>query len=205
MKPKLKVQVTKNYRLFVRSADNRDTDLKKHRKLIKSMKLYGFLSWFPIVCVRGEKGELIVKDGQHRLQIAESMGLPVYWTEAAEDFDIATERRITPRPWSSRSRTRFPLARRRRCWLDARDLQACRMPSSTGGSGSRIARGLTRWPASTAPWSRCSRRSRAQGLSRRAWRSAESRHLTRSADSVRVRVPRQADSILHARRLPSDA
>lgn len=84
-----KVEVTTNYRLFYRSVDNRPTDIKKHGKLVASMKKYGFLSCFPIVCFRNSKGQLIVKDGQHRLMIAEDLGLPVYWIEEEVDFDIA--------------------------------------------------------------------------------------------------------------------
>lgn len=84
-----KISVTKNYRLFVRSDDNRPSDLKKHRKLIESMKMYGFLSCFPIVCTRDSKGNLVVKDGQHRLMIAETLGLSVYYVEESVDFDVA--------------------------------------------------------------------------------------------------------------------
>jgi len=87
---KVNIQATKNYSLFTRSADNRPTDLKKHKKLMESMRKYGFLRSFPIVCVRDAKGRLVVKDGQHRLMIAESLGLTVYWVEEAVDFDIAT-------------------------------------------------------------------------------------------------------------------
>lgn len=84
-----KIQATKNYRLFQKSEDNRPTDLKKHKKLIESMRLYGFLKCFPIVVSRDSDGKLIVKDGQHRLAVAEMLGLTVYWIEEETDFDIA--------------------------------------------------------------------------------------------------------------------
>jgi hypothetical protein len=84
-----KIQSTKNYALFSRSEDNRPTDLKRHRRLLLSMEKYGFLPSFPIVCFRDPKGNLTVKDGQHRLQIAEKLGLTVHWIEEAIDFDIA--------------------------------------------------------------------------------------------------------------------
>ena len=84
-----KIQMTKNYRLFHKSADNRPTDLKKHKKLIDSMRMYGFLKCFPIVVMRDKDGKLIVKDGQHRLAVAEMLGLTVYWIEEETDFDIA--------------------------------------------------------------------------------------------------------------------
>lgn len=84
-----KLNVTKDYRIFKRSEENRVTDIRRHRKLERSMKQYGFLKSFPISCHRLESGGLVVKDGQHRLAIAETLGLPVYWVEEVVDFDIA--------------------------------------------------------------------------------------------------------------------
>lgn len=96
-----KIQATKNYRMFERSSDNRPMDIKKHRKLEQSMKTYGFLQCFPIVVRRNEKGKLIIKDGQHRLSIAESLNLTVYWVEEEVDFDIA-EINSTSKTWQLR-------------------------------------------------------------------------------------------------------
>lgn len=93
-----KVNVTKDYRLFTRSSENRNLCPKKHKKLEQSMKQYGFLPCFPIVVFRGANGKLIVKDGQHRLAIAETLGLPVHWIEETIDFDIATIN-CTSRVW----------------------------------------------------------------------------------------------------------
>lgn len=85
-----KIQATKNYRLFtIHIGENRKLDLKKHRRLLESMKLYGFLKEFPIVCTRDAKGNLFVKDGQHRLAIAESLGLTVFWVLASKEWDVA--------------------------------------------------------------------------------------------------------------------
>ena len=84
-----KIQQTKNYRLFIRNPENRPTDARKHRKLRESLQRYGFLRCFPVV-VRREDDKLIVKDGQHRLMIAETLGIPVWWVEEEVDFDIAT-------------------------------------------------------------------------------------------------------------------
>jgi hypothetical protein len=84
-----KVQVTKNYRLFIRSQDNRPVDEKKHRRLRHSMSQYGFLEAFPIVCVRDSDKHLVVKDGQHRLMFAETLGLPVYYIVTAQQFSTA--------------------------------------------------------------------------------------------------------------------
>lgn len=93
-----KIQATKNYRMFTRSEDNRPTDMARHKRLFESMKEYGFLPCFPIVCRRDGNGDLIVKDGQHRLMIAESLGIAVHWVEEEIDFNIATIN-TTSRVW----------------------------------------------------------------------------------------------------------
>lgn len=87
--PNRKISITKDYRMFGRSDENRPLNVKKHRKLELSLKEYGFLPSFPVVCHRDNKGKLIVKDGQHRLAIAETLGLPVPWIEEPIDFDVA--------------------------------------------------------------------------------------------------------------------
>jgi hypothetical protein len=84
----LKINSTKNYRLFTRSSDNRDTNPGRRRRLKLSMQKYGFLPYFPIVCKRVD-GKLVVMEGQHRLAIAETLGIAVHWVEADKDFDIA--------------------------------------------------------------------------------------------------------------------
>lgn len=84
-----KINATKDYSIFNRGPENRPTDVKKRRRLIESMKEYGFLPCFPVVCYRDSKKHLIVKDGQHRLAIAEMLGLTVYWVEESYDFDPA--------------------------------------------------------------------------------------------------------------------
>lgn len=85
-----KIESTRNYRMFHNnSGENRPLNLKGHKKLVESMKKYGFLQSFPIVVARDGQGRLVVKDGQHRLTIAESLGLPVYWVEDTANFDVA--------------------------------------------------------------------------------------------------------------------
>jgi hypothetical protein len=96
-----KITATKNYRLFARSEDNRNLDLRKHKKLYDSMKEYGFLACFPVVVVRDAKGGLVVKDGQHRVAIAEELQLPVYYVEETVDFDVALVN-STPKGWTLR-------------------------------------------------------------------------------------------------------
>lgn len=85
-----KILNTRNYRMFERhSGENRPLDIKKHKGLMESMKKYGFLEVFPIVVYRNGSDQLIVKDGQHRLAIAETLGLPVFYVEDKTDFDVA--------------------------------------------------------------------------------------------------------------------
>lgn len=84
-----KINITKDYRLFGRTTENRPLNVRKHRKLEQSLKEYGFLPSFPVVCFRDVKGKLVIKDGQHRLAIAETLGLAVPWVEETVDFDIA--------------------------------------------------------------------------------------------------------------------
>lgn len=96
-----KIQSTRNYRMFQRSDKNRETNLKKHKKLVESMKKYGFLSSFPIVVSRTKAGDLVIEDGQHRAIVAENLGLPIYWVEEDVEFDIA-EINSTAKTWGLR-------------------------------------------------------------------------------------------------------
>lgn len=94
-----KILNTRNYRLFeTSSGENRPLDIKKHRKLEESMKKYGFLEVFPIVVHRNGNDRLVVKDGQHRLAVAEKLGLTVYYVEDKANFDVA-EVNIATKLW----------------------------------------------------------------------------------------------------------
>lgn len=95
------ITTTKNYRLFKIDSENRALDLPKHRKLKESLKQYGFLRSFPVVCSRDEEGHLVVKDGQHRLAYAEELGLPVHYVVEEVEFDIAVVN-CTPKGWALR-------------------------------------------------------------------------------------------------------
>jgi hypothetical protein len=97
-----KLQVTKNYRLFSRSIDNRPLSEKNHKKLLRSMQRNGFLPCFPLACVREPNGNLIVYDGQHRLAYAETLGLPVYFVVLDKPFDIA-EVNCAQEKWNTRN------------------------------------------------------------------------------------------------------
>jgi hypothetical protein len=53
------------------------------------MTAYGFLRGYPIICHRDDSKKLVVKDGQHRLAVAEELGLTVHYIVEDVDFDIA--------------------------------------------------------------------------------------------------------------------
>lgn len=95
------ITTTTNYRLFRNDAENRALDLGKHGNLRDSMKKYGFLRSFPAVCQRNGTKQLVVKDGQHRIAIAEELGLPVHYVVEEQEFDIAVVN-STPKTWSLR-------------------------------------------------------------------------------------------------------
>jgi hypothetical protein len=85
----IRIQQTTNYRLFERhSNENRPEDVKKHRKLLESMRLYGFLPYFPIVVER-KGNHFVIKDGQHRAIFAEQLKQPIFYVVTEEDFSVA--------------------------------------------------------------------------------------------------------------------
>lgn len=71
---------TTNYRVFSFSNENRPVKLNgaKRKVLRRSMQKYGWLPAYPMMCAR-IGGKLVVKDGQHRLALAEELGIPVYY------------------------------------------------------------------------------------------------------------------------------
>lgn len=95
------INSTKNYGQFVRSEENRPVDLSSHKKLLESMKEYGFIPEFPIVCTRDSDNRLIIKDGQHRLAIATHLGIPVFWAESDVQFDTA-KINCTAKTWQAK-------------------------------------------------------------------------------------------------------
>lgn len=66
---------TKSYEIFKQIVSNRETDPAHVRKLVKSIQANNLLHLNPIIVT--EKMEVI--DGQHRLEAAELLNLPVYF------------------------------------------------------------------------------------------------------------------------------
>ena len=83
------VHVTKNYSLFTRPVGNRAVSLagRRRKMLAESMKRHGFLPCFPIIAVK-KNGKLVIQDGQHRLAIAQGLGIPVYYMVTNVELNI---------------------------------------------------------------------------------------------------------------------
>lgn len=100
------IKTTSNYSLFKLSRENRAVDLKKHRRLLRSMQKYGFIQDFPMVTTRDPAdGLLEIREGQHRFTFAVQLGIPVHYVETNTEFDIA-EINTTPKAWSTEDHAR---------------------------------------------------------------------------------------------------
>lgn len=82
------IKKTKNYSDFVFDPRNRPINLKKHRRLKKSMQRKGFMYNYPISVVTNGSGKKQVEDGQHRFCIAKELGLPIYYVEVEDRLDL---------------------------------------------------------------------------------------------------------------------
>jgi hypothetical protein len=72
-----KLQMTRNYSLFVMSRLNRP--LHDRAALLQSMKLYGFMPSKPIHVRRLPDGKLEIQAGHHRFETAKELNIPVYY------------------------------------------------------------------------------------------------------------------------------
>lgn len=99
----MKVTQTRSYGLFVNDVTNRPITAEDRMRLFKleaSMKKYGYLP-FPIL-VRRQGNRLLVIDGQHRLTIAQKLGLAVQYVETDRDDITIAECASAQSPWSLR-------------------------------------------------------------------------------------------------------
>lgn len=81
------VKETSDYSIFEKSPSNRNVSVPQVNKIRRSMYEHGYLKSFPISCIKGEKGTLIVTDGQHRLEAAKALNLPVMYVVEAIAVD----------------------------------------------------------------------------------------------------------------------
>jgi hypothetical protein len=72
---------TKEYRLFLSDDTNRSP--RKLKKIMASMKQWGFLPAHPLAVV-SKGAKMIIKDGQHRFECAKALGIPVYYVLSGE-------------------------------------------------------------------------------------------------------------------------
>ena len=83
------IQTTKDYSIFSRCDHNRPVKTKGRKGLYNSMKLYGWLPSFPMTVWYDAKGYTLIKDGQHRFEIAKELGIPVFYVLEERDIDIS--------------------------------------------------------------------------------------------------------------------
>jgi len=86
---KSSLRTTTDYSVFDRCKENRPVDLAKRVALRKSIQDHGWIPAYPMHVTRNGKGRLIVRDGQHRLELAKELGLPVWFVECDDAADIA--------------------------------------------------------------------------------------------------------------------
>lgn len=93
------IQETSDYSVFELVKDNRKVNLqsKECRKLAHMMRLHGWIDACPAI-VQRNGAKLVVKDGQHRLAVAKSLGIPAKYVVMDIDIDIA-ELNSTSRAW----------------------------------------------------------------------------------------------------------
>jgi hypothetical protein len=95
-----KILTTKNYSIFRLIEDNRKITLntKVRKELRESMSKYGWWVAHPMDCTRLPGGQLLVRDGQHRLQIAQELGISVRYVVSNDNIDVADINRMQV-PW----------------------------------------------------------------------------------------------------------
>lgn len=97
----MKISTTTQYDKFAPDVANRD--VRKLKKLTASMKKYGYLSAYPILCVPNGHGKLSVKDGQHRLETAKLLKLPVSFVVESDELKLSIpEINNAQMPWTLR-------------------------------------------------------------------------------------------------------
>ena len=96
-----RLRVTREYNRFVFDNENRPVDLPGHKKLMESMKKFGFIPAYPVHCTNGTGDRLTIVDGQHRVATAQKLGLPIWYVvcEEHEKLSIA-DINGTQKPWA---------------------------------------------------------------------------------------------------------
>lgn len=97
-----KLHQTRDYSMFVKDPRNRNVNLstRKHRELVKSMTLYGWLSSDPMAVYRNGNGDYEIKRGQNRFAIAQKLGIAVYFVVDEQPIDSYELERCGQDAWS---------------------------------------------------------------------------------------------------------
>ena len=93
----MKTKKTTNYNLFELAAENRFIDDAHVRKLKRSIEAENLLECTPIIVTP----EYVVIDGQHRLQAAKELGVPIYYVVHDNmSFSTMTVLNTTSKNWT---------------------------------------------------------------------------------------------------------
>jgi hypothetical protein len=82
----IKVMETNNYRLFELLPLNRD--VVKTKVLMESMRKYGWINSKPVSVIQNGNGKLKIKDGHHRFEVAQRLGIPIKYVIDKDDSTI---------------------------------------------------------------------------------------------------------------------
>lgn len=95
---------TDNYSIFKKKQGNRTINQRHVRKLKESLQKHGFLESCPIII---DKNMFII-DGQHRLEAAKQLGIPVFYiTESESSSDLIIDLNITQKKWNAIDYVRY--------------------------------------------------------------------------------------------------
>lgn len=81
------LQSTKEYSRFELCQFNRN--IQKTKYLKESMQKHGYIAAYPIHCERGVGNRLRIKAGHHRFEVAQELGLAVYFVISEDSAGIA--------------------------------------------------------------------------------------------------------------------
>lgn len=93
------LQSTTDYAKFEICQFNRKVEKTKYLK--ESMKKHGYIPAYPIHCVKLPNGKLQIKGGHHRFEVAQELGIAVFYVVSDDDADIHEIEDATNR-WSQK-------------------------------------------------------------------------------------------------------
>lgn len=99
-KPHLTICTTDKYDLFVLHKNNRDINPVLVRKKVRMLQQKGWCRGLPMLCRRTSGGKFEVIDGQHRLEAAKALKIPVWYTVDDKCEIEPSECNADQKPWS---------------------------------------------------------------------------------------------------------